>query len=655
MKSIFTLCAVFLVTIGFAQNTALPQPQRFHIAPDSHRPTAQTHRASNGAQRTSAVCDSSQLDYNYYNEIYASNNFLEFNGSWYNSQNIYAAEITSFVVLSHQLDYSYATQIFDSLAYVDQNNGLFSVPLAASTISVDSLGLFAGIFGDTVQADGKMTNDSLVFTIYPVNGSTVSTTPVKTVVYSGYNDLSQFFKGDGYLGYAQVAIGAQLTQGQGFAVKMQYIAKDTSSHMDLSYTYADSCITIEYLGNQYSSPAYPSPFFGAALYGEIDSTGPNTASVTNISSAYYYNIPGVDRNCTFLYVQNWELLPIVTVCTNYTATIQGGATKACPGSSVDLTANVFGTNSSNITYTWSTTGGSLTSTSDATTSIVMPQSGNVTVTLTVNDGSANTTASYVVTNSGITLSIPNSNPITLTCGGSAVQVTTSVSGSTSGRTYSWNTGATTNAISVSTPGTYSVTVTNGVGCSATASVAAQYPGNVSNSVDFTVPSPICIGYPATFTNTSTGITGWTAAWDFGDGGTNTSIDGTHTYQNQGTFSVKVTMDSAGCDFVSPSHSVAVQSAGVCAAGINDLSFNSAISMVPNPTNGNVNFSVVGVEKNISIRVYDIIGNLVTEYSANDVPASFNKTFDFSSFANGAYLVKVQSGSKIAVKRLVINK
>ncbi len=77
--------------------------------------------------------------------------------------------------------------------------------------------------------------------------------------------------------------------------------------------------------------------------------------------------------------------------------------------------------------------------------------------------------------------------------------------------------------------------------------------------------------------------------------------------------------------------------------------------MPNPTNGYVNMVINGVQGNLSIRVYNILGSEVHNYSATELPSTFNKSFDFSNLANGTYLVKIQSGEQTAVKRLVISK
>ena len=125
----------------------------------------------------------------------------------------------------------------------------------------------------------------------------------------------------------------------------------------------------------------------------------------------------------------------------------------------------------------------------------------------------------------------------------------------------------------------------------------------------------------------------------------------------GSYNVTLTMDSAGCKFVSAPVAVTVlpATAQACISGIDDVTFDSQTTLLPNPSNGNVTVSVVGAEKNVSIAVYNVIGSEVRTFNANDVNSTFTKVMDLSDLSNGTYLVKIQSGSKVSVKRLFINK
>jgi gliding motility-associated-like protein len=120
----------------------------------------------------------------------------------------------------------------------------------------------------------------------------------------------------------------------------------------------------------------------------------------------------------------------------------GGPTTICSGSSVTLSASGSGN------YSWST--------GETTNSIIVSAAGTYTLTSTNSCGSQQTTETINV-NPLPTAVISPSGPTTLCTGGS---VTLTASG---GNTYSWNTGATSSSINVSTAGTYTVTSSNSCG------------------------------------------------------------------------------------------------------------------------------------------------------------------------------------------------
>ena len=68
---------------------------------------------------------------------------------------------------------------------------------------------------------------------------------------------------------------------------------------------------------------------------------------------------------------------------------------------------------------------------------------------------------------------------------------------------------------------------------------------VSNiSVNFGYPATACVNAPVTFTNTST--THIANAWNFGDGGTDTSTNPVHTYAAAGTYNVTLVIFDGYC-------------------------------------------------------------------------------------------------------------
>ncbi len=366
--------------------------------------------------------------------------------------------------------------------------------------------------------------------------------------------------------------------------------------------------------------------------------------------------------CERLYLQDLAIYPnIAAVIPNFYADATASTSAGCPGATVTLTANAGGTNNPNYSYDWSTSSGNLTSTNGQTVDLVMGSS-DATVIVTVtdaNNGNQTVTDTIIIQSRGIGISFTSANPLSINCGATG-QLITQLSGSQTGKSYAWSTGATGTNVATQTvnaPGTYTVTVTNSFGCSATASAVVTYP-SVSNTPNFTFTTPVCVGTPVTFTNTSSSTNGWNCQWDVLGNNTTFALGvngvGTYTYTNPGQFTVDMTTDSAGCSFVSSGQVVNVLPAALCNS-VGEVDFSNNINLLPNPTNGNVTVTVNGVEKNISIRVFNVIGAEVKNYNANDVASTFNKTFDFSSLANGTYLVKIQTGTKTAVKRLTISK
>ena len=116
-----------------------------------------------------------------------------------------------------------------------------------------------------------------------------------------------------------------------------------------------------------------------------------------------------------------------------------------------------------VTLTSSSATGNVWSTGETIQSITVNASGTYSVTVTNGNGCSATSAGTTVTvnPNPATPTISAGGPLTFCAGGSVTLTSSSATGNV------WSTGATTQAITVSTSGTYSVTVTNGNGCSAT--------------------------------------------------------------------------------------------------------------------------------------------------------------------------------------------
>ncbi len=90
---------------------------------------------------------------------------------------------------------------------------------------------------------------------------------------------------------------------------------------------------------------------------------------------------------------------------------------------------------------------------------------------------------------------------------------------------------------------------------------------------------------------------------------------------------------------------------VAALTVSDNQFDM-FGVYPNPSNGEVTISL-STDKDVNVSLFDIRGRKVYGQLHSNTSDSFNEKVDFSSMASGVYMLNVESGSKRAVKKLVI--
>jgi len=174
-----------------------------------------------------------------------------------------------------------------------------------------------------------------------------------------------------------------------------------------------------------------------------------------------------------------------------------GPTTICPGSNVTLTANIGSI------YLWS---------NGATTqSINVSSAGTYTVTVTQAAGCSATSPPINVSIGLPTATITPSGSTTL-CIGNSVTLSANA-----GANYQWSNGATTQNISVSNTGTFTVTVTDANGCTATSSPVAVNVVTALANISVTGAVPICPGNSVTL-GANAGL-----AWVWSTGATTQNI------------------------------------------------------------------------------------------------------------------------------------
>lgn len=144
--------------------------------------------------------------------------------------------------------------------------------------------------------------------------------------------------------------------------------------------------------------------------------------------------------------------------------------------------------------------------------------------------------------------------------------------------YAWSNGETTSSINGLTHNSYSVMITDELGCQKFETYTLSTPVNPTLVADFTSASD---NLTLSFTNTS--INAVTYLWDFGDGETSTINHPVHTFQEKRTYNVCLTAYGA-CSTITKCQNIVVED--VSGLSINNKG-NAHIIIFPNPAKGKI--------------------------------------------------------------------
>jgi hypothetical protein len=280
---------------------------------------------------------------------------------------------------------------------------------------------------------------------------------------------------------------------------------------DSKLVQVDPLPTIEISNNGPLTCAKTSVTLTATGGGSYEWSGGGTSSTKVVTTPGTYTVTVTSANgCTSTSstIVNQDITPP-------TATTSNDGPLTCAKPSVTLTATGGGS------YEWS--GGGTSSTKVVTTP------GTYTVTVTAANGCSSTSSTIV--NQDITSpTVTTSNDGPLTCSKTSVTLT-----ATGGGIYQWSGGGTSSTKVVTTPGTYTVTVTSANGCTSTSSTIVNQditPPTVTTSND----GPLtCAKTSVTLTATGGGSYEWSG------GGTAS----TKVVTTPGTYTVTVT-SANGC-------------------------------------------------------------------------------------------------------------
>jgi hypothetical protein len=240
------------------------------------------------------------------------------------------------------------------------------------------------------------------------------------------------------------------------------------------------------------------------------SNGATTPAITATESGSY-SVTVTDANgCTS------SASETVTVFTPAQASVSAsGPLSFCSGGSVELSA------SAGSAYNWSN--------GSTTQAITASESGSFAVTVTDANGCTSLASETVTVFTPAQASISASGPLSF-CAAGSVDLSASA-----GSAYSWSNGATTQAITASESGSYSVIVTDANGCTSSASVDVTVFTPQQVSVSTSGPLSFCAGGSVEL-SASAGT-----AYSWSNGATTQAITATES----GSYSVIVT-DANGC-------------------------------------------------------------------------------------------------------------
>lgn len=213
-----------------------------------------------------------------------------------------------------------------------------------------------------------------------------------------------------------------------------------------------------------------------------------------------------------------------------------------------------------------------------------------------------------------------------------------------GDTYDWSTNQSTQTITVTTSGTYSVTVSDQFGCEDMSSITVTTVPNFTAGI--TAPDTADLFASVNFMNGSTGNTvGW--LWDFGDGSVSTLQNPTHQYVGLGTYTVTLITTNGTCqDTVT--HEIVIE----IFTDIED-EIESSLQVYPNPNDGN--FQVAFELENpqdVDLSILDLSGKSVFQKSLGN-QYQYKESVNIQQLPQGLYILKVSVGTASIYRKIII--
>lgn len=210
--------------------------------------------------------------------------------------------------------------------------------------------------------------------------------------------------------------------------------------------------------------------------------------------------------------------------------------------------------------------------------------------------------------------------------------------------YLWSDGSTGPSLAVDSSGTYSVTVTDGAGCSHHSYVDVIIDEGVNGSFSY-APSTILVGDTVSFSDLTPGAKEW--GWDFGDGSMVCPISSqtTHVYSTPGTYTVQMIVGNHICaDTVTQ-----VIQVDTLVSDTDPLTIGEKIIAFPNPTQGELTIRFNGPYHGlVEFALLDLMGRKLTENTFLKDDDLLETRIDMGTEQAGIYLLECKMGDLKAV-------
>lgn len=216
-----------------------------------------------------------------------------------------------------------------------------------------------------------------------------------------------------------------------------------------------------------------------------------------------------------------------------------------------------------------------------------------------------------------------------------------LSGPTGYPYYEWSSGSISEEITVFESITVTLSITDWIGCSS----SSNSINVIVNPLPTALFSPDLDGFGITFNNLSLDASDY--EWNFGDGNTSTDFEPTHTYSVNGNVDMYlIASNDCGSD------TAFWELNGV---SINENEPITELSVFPNPTSdfAYIKFTSLGNQL-IETSLIDFHGRLIQSETIPAIQGKNQYLLNFEGVTSGTYLLHVRSGSKSALRKIMVN-